>query len=170
MMKTLVLTTVCMLTITAHADDAAPHVSVTTDAMTLVGIVDLTVEAKLMPHVGASATLGAGALVFDTSIHAKLAGVGANYYLGDELAGWHVGTQAKYISVTADGGMSSSPLFGQGLGVAAYGGYKWMRPSGFTAYVQLGVAAGSVVISDRSGSIGGRMVGSMTNAGIGYSF
>ena len=170
MMKTLVLTAVCMLSTTAHADDAAPRVSVTTDAMTLVGIVDLTVEAKLMPHVGASATVGAGALVFDTSIHAKLAGAGANYYLGDELAGWHVGTQAKYISVTADGSMSSGPLFGQGFGVAAYGGYKWMRPSGFTAYVQVGVASGSVTIADRSDSISGSTVGAMTNAGIGYSF
>src|SRR5947209_1899055 len=62
---------------------AEPHrgISVTTDAMLLVGVADVTVEANVAPHIGLGATLGGGIIVFDPAIKVLIAGASANYYV-----------------------------------------------------------------------------------------
>ena len=146
------------------------NLSVTTDGMALVGIADVSVETHVAPHVGVGATVGGGALGFDTAIKVLLAGVNANYYLTRPFSGWHVGTQAKYVWATASDQMTDVHLFGSGTGAAAYAGYKWLRPSGFTALVEVGVGAQRIVVGDGSRKVAGTQVGPAVNLGIGYSF
>jgi hypothetical protein len=138
--------------------------------MVLMGIADLTVESNVAPHVGVSGTVGGGVLVFDPAIKMWLAGASANYYLTRSFSGWHLGALARYAGVTASDAMSSVNLFGSGLSVAGYGGYKWMRPSGFTAFVDVGFGLGRVMISDGSGGFAMNEAGLALNFGVGYSF
>lgn len=145
-------------------------VSVTTDGMALVGIADVSVETHVAPHVGLGGTVGGGALGFDPAITVLLAGANANYYLTRPFSGWHVGTQAKYVSATASDQMTDVHLFGTGTGASVYAGYKWLRPSGFTALVEVGVGAQRIAIGDGSDKVAATQVGPAVNLGIGYSF
>lgn len=155
---------------TSTTTEPSRDTSVTTDGMVLVGIPDVTVESHVAPHVGVGGTLGGGELIFDPSIKVVFAGANANIYLQPKFSGWHVGSQAKYASVSGSDSMGGTTLFGTGLGVSAYAGYKWLRPSGFTAFVEAGIGATRAAVGDGSRTVAGTLVGPTTNLGIGYSF
>ena len=127
---------------------AAAHAERRTSVMVepiflVLPMVDATVEYEVTPHIGIAAIAGYGRILLSTSLY-DLGGQ-ANIYVKNDFRGWHLGSELR-----AMWGTSSSPLFSYGKKdnmstyaeeriMAVYGGYKWLRPSGFTAVVQLGV-------------------------------
>lgn len=108
-------------------------------------MVDATVEVEVTPHIGIAAIAGYGRVLFSTSLY-DLGGQ-ANIYLQRSFQGWHLGSELRTLW-----GSSNNPLltyddkdgdhmasFGGDRIAGVYGGYKWLRHSGLTAVVQLGV-------------------------------
>ena len=108
----------------------------------VIGMVDVTVEQQLVPHVSLAVTGGYGKLLFGQATLWELSLQG-NVYLRANATGWHAGAQVRYFGgkladwlKTEEDRMTGDPLE-RVLG--AYAGYTWVSDRGLTIQSQLGV-------------------------------
>ena len=108
----------------------------------VIGMVDLTLEQQILPHVALAVTGGYGKLAFGQATLWELALQG-NVYLRANTTGWHAGAQVRYFGgsladwlKTEEDRMKGDPL--ERI-VGAYAGYTWVSDRGLTIQSQLGV-------------------------------
>lgn len=153
----------------AASSDPEDTLSLTTDSLVIVGVANAGIEANVVPHVGVGAMGGVSVVAFDSMIKVWVVGASANYYVMRKFAGLHVGIEAQRIAATSMP-PSGTTTTGTGLGYGVYLGYKWMRPSGFTAVIAMGIGKTSVTVSDPSSSFSDSQIRPVGNLAVGYSF
>jgi hypothetical protein len=132
--------------------EAPRHVvSVTFSPLHLITpIFELTVEASLIPGLGAALILGAGQVTVDdtdpatgaeeeVTLAAYEAGIQAAWYPLDRFDGLQFGAEILYLHINADDIHGEVSGAGDGLAMGPFVGYKVMLDVGFTFVPQLGV-------------------------------
>ncbi|HEY4056093.1 MAG TPA: DUF3575 domain-containing protein [Kofleriaceae bacterium] len=108
----------------------------------VIGMVDLTLERQVFPHVTVGATAGYGKMLFGQATIWDL-GVQSNVYLRANATGWHAGAQLRYLGVALADWLKTDEdkMMGDGRErlAGAYVGYTWVSDRGFTLMTQLGV-------------------------------
>lgn len=162
------------MTTTAAADP--PRLTVTVSAPHLVAfpMLEATVEARVSPRTGVALIGGRGGLHPTDELAAlRLTEVGASvrrYLTGDFATGLQIGAEALYLHATATG-PGDVAVFGAGLSVGPFVGYKWTHRIGLSLEAQLGVAVVAVAAEADHGVTGDTAkVGPILNLGAGWSF
>jgi hypothetical protein len=135
------------ITVTAPAPapiqhDAGRGTRLTIEPLYLViGMVDLTLEQQVLPHVTVAATAGYGKMLFGQATIWDLA-VQGNVYLRANATGWHAGAQVRYMGAELADWLKTDEdkMMGDGHQriVGGYVGYTWVSDRGFTIMTQLG--------------------------------
>jgi Protein of unknown function (DUF3575) len=107
-----------------------------------IGMIDLTIEQQIVPHVSLAATAGYGKMLFGQATIWDL-GLQTNVYLRANATGWHAGAQLRYLGghladwLKTDEDKQMDDARERIAG--GYVGYTWVTKRGFTLMVQLGV-------------------------------
>ncbi|PKN57189.1 MAG: hypothetical protein CVU56_12375 [Deltaproteobacteria bacterium HGW-Deltaproteobacteria-14] len=166
----------------ATAVDAQPEgplhsVSVTLSPLHLVlPVLELQGEFAVGPQMGVSLILGYGSVSvsdgFTTEAFSvfEIGGQFAYYALGDFDHGLQIGAEVLYLGVSADADSQFGGVFGRGLSLAPFVGYKVAADFGLTFQAQVGPAF--FVVSAESGTESEEQaaIGVMLNLNLGWSF
>ena len=160
----------------AVADDDGPihDVSLTFSPVHLtLPIFELQGEFKITPKMSASLILGFGKVSDkDNTIDATAFEVGAqySYYLvGDFDHGMQLGAEALFVYLT-DGDAAPGGVFGGGLSIGPYIGYKIAADFGLTFHAQLGAAYMAVAAQSDSSTASDSKIAPLLNINLGWSF
>jgi hypothetical protein len=160
---------------TAHADDDRSHdVALTFSPLHLVlPVVELQGEFNLGNAMSASAILGIGqASDANDIVNATVIEIGGQftYYLvGGFDHGMQLGAEVLFVYLT-DADAVPGGVFGGGLSLGPYIGYKVAADFGLTFMAQLGVAVMAVAAASDDESASDSAITPLLNINVGWSF
>jgi len=154
--------------------DTMHDVSLTISPVHLIlPVVELQGEFKLNPKMSASAILGFGKVSDeDNIINAtvfELGGQFSYYLIGDFDHGMQLGAEVLFVHLS-DTEATPGGVFGGGLSVGPYVGYKIAADFGLTFAAQLGVAFLAVRASTDNSSASEERIAPLLNINLGWSF
>ena len=159
----------------ASAQDTTQHdVSVTFSPIhLLLPVLELQGEFKLSPQMSTSAILGFGKASDDAgTIDATVFEIGGQftYYLvGDFDHGMQLGAEVLFLYLS-DENATPGGVFGGGLSIGPYIGYKIAADFGLTFMAQVGASFVAVAASGNGTTESADMIGPLVNVNLGWSF
>jgi len=139
-------------------------------------VFEVQVEAKIAPLMSVSGIVGYGSvsvsdgLTDDTFDAFELGAQFAYYALGDFDHGLQLGVEALYVGVSADADSEFSGVFGRGLALSPFVGYKVAADFGLTFMAQLGPMFSLISAESGETSDDESVVGVLLNLNLGWSF
>ncbi|TNF23677.1 MAG: hypothetical protein EP329_26910 [Deltaproteobacteria bacterium] len=158
-------------------ESVAHEVAITISPIHLVlPVFEVQAEIRATEQVSASVILGFGSVkvsdgfTTDSFSVFEIGGQVAYYALGDFDHGLQLGAELLYLGVSAEAGSEFEGVFGRGLSLAPFVGYKVAADFGLTFCAQIGPAIFLVSAQSDTASESDSDVGVMLNLNLGWSF
>lgn len=142
----------------------------------ILPVFELQGEVRVGDQVGVSGILGFGSVTVtdglsnDSFTVFEVGGQFTYYVLGDFDHGLQLGAEVLYLGVSASADSQFGGVFGRGLSLAPYVGYKVSTDFGLTFQAQLGPAFFVVSAQSNTDTASDSAVGVMLNLNVGWSF